>query len=89
MKISLLILVLILNGCGTVRYTRTEINGEKVDIRIPNFGSKRSVKELEYKTPDGRWFLLRGYADNQTEIMQSAIEAALKAYQSSGPPVKP
>lgn len=69
-------------GCTSIDYGRTEPGGEKITFRISSFATRKTLKEFDYSTgPNGtRRIALKGYNDNQTEVIQAAIAAALEAY---------
>lgn len=69
-------------GCTSIKYSRTEPGGENITFGISSFATKKTLKEFDYSTnPNGtRRIALKGYNDNQTEVIQAAIAAALEAY---------
>jgi hypothetical protein len=92
MKTLPLLLLLLLPGCTSISYTRTEPGGEKVSFSTASLITRKAIRDLEYSLgPNGsRKFLLKGYSNNQTEAIREAIAAALEAYSNRPtPPANP
>jgi len=90
MRLSLSVCAcLLLVGCSSLSYQRNEASGEKVSFSASSLFTRKAVKDLEFETGTNstRRLRLRGYNDNQVELMQSAIEAALAAYIRQQPPI--
>jgi len=89
--VSVSAFVLLLLGCSSVSYTRTEPGGEKISFATSSLFTRKAIKDVEYAAHAGtnglRRFTLKGYSDNQTEAIREAITAALEAY-SNRPPVQ-
>jgi hypothetical protein len=86
----LFLLLLLLPGCTSISYTRTEPGGEKVTFSTSSLVTRKAIRDLEYSlgTNGTRTFALKGYSNNQTEAIREAIAAALEAY-SNRPPTPP
>lgn len=92
MKTMLLaVLVGLSAGCHTVGYDRTDSTGETVKFRSKSIWTNKQIKDVDYSaTRNGsRKFKLKGYSNDQTEIMESAIEAALRAYEKQRSAITP
>ena len=89
MKLSLALLCVGLCSCSSVNYNRNETSGEKVSFSASSLFTRKAIKDLEFETGTNstRRLRLKGYNDNQTEVMQAAIEAALAAYIRQQPPI--
>lgn len=74
-------LLLFISGCSSMNYAHTAPTGERTTFGSHSLFVRRQIKELEAIAGDRR-LKLKGYSNNQTEVMQSAIEAALAAYQN-------
>lgn len=84
-------LLFLSSGCTSIKYSRTEPGGENITFGISSFATRKTLKEFDYSTGANgtRRIALKGYNDNQTEVIQAAIAAALEAYirqQQQQPP---
>lgn len=85
MKLLLVsLLMVLLCSCTSVSYTR---NGEDIKFSTSSLFTRKAIKDLDYGhgTNGFRSFRLKGYGNDQTEVIQAAVAAALEAYQKQNP----
>jgi uncharacterized protein YutD len=78
------VFLLLLTACTTVSYDRA---GDDIKFRTSSLFTRKAIKDLDYGigTNGFRSFRLKGYGNDQTEVISAAVTAALEAYQKAQP----
>lgn len=70
-------------GCTTIRYSRTEGNGDRVKFSTASFGTRKAFDNASLLVgTNSKSLTITGYANDQTEVVLKALEAAKSGFDA-------